>query len=145
MDASYAPPKPSGVANGIVPESPRGKMTLKNADYEIAVHTVKIQRSGQAINIDEMKEVFSTFWWLLIIGFLQLKRIVLYVLFKLHCLLYKQGTFRYFFLFHFSHSQRHLQDVFFMSFFKMSSSFFHTFRLSVFFLHSKFVYKSEEA
>lgn len=38
-------------------DNPRGKMTLKNFDYEIAIHTVKIQRSGQAINIDEMKEV----------------------------------------------------------------------------------------
>ncbi|XP_023026420.1 uncharacterized protein isoform X2 [Leptinotarsa decemlineata] len=27
----------------------------KNVDYEVAVHTVKIQKSGQAINIDEMK------------------------------------------------------------------------------------------
>ncbi|XP_030761180.1 uncharacterized protein LOC115886228 [Sitophilus oryzae] len=32
-------------------------MTIKNPDYEIALHTVKIQRSGQAINIEEMKEI----------------------------------------------------------------------------------------
>ncbi|XP_030745239.1 uncharacterized protein LOC115874277 isoform X2 [Sitophilus oryzae] len=38
-------------------ENPRGKMTIKNPDYEIALHTVKIQRSGQAINIEEMKEI----------------------------------------------------------------------------------------
>ncbi|KAH1016710.1 hypothetical protein HUJ04_007887 [Dendroctonus ponderosae] len=57
LDASYALPKPPGTVNGTVAESPRGKMTLKNTDYEIAVHTVKIQRSGQAINIDEMKEI----------------------------------------------------------------------------------------
>lgn len=38
----------------------RGKMTtpsLNSFEYEIAVHTVKIQRSGQAINIDEMRQI----------------------------------------------------------------------------------------
>ncbi|CAG9773159.1 unnamed protein product [Ceutorhynchus assimilis] len=34
-----------------------GKASAKNPDYDIAIHTVKIQRSGHAINIDEMKEV----------------------------------------------------------------------------------------
>nr|CAH7728330.1 unnamed protein product [Callosobruchus chinensis] len=36
----------------------RGKMTtppMKNVDYEVAVHTLRIQRSGNAINIEEMK------------------------------------------------------------------------------------------
>lgn len=47
--------RPHGMGYSI--DNPRGKMTLKNFDYEIAIHTVKIQRSGQAINIDEMKEV----------------------------------------------------------------------------------------
>lgn len=49
--------RPQSMAYPIGSDNPRGKMTLRNFDYEIAIHTVKIQRSGQAINIDEMKEV----------------------------------------------------------------------------------------
>lgn len=30
---------------------------VKQIEYEVAVHTVKIQRSGQAINIDEMRQI----------------------------------------------------------------------------------------
>lgn len=32
-------------------------LSLRTFDYEVAVHTVKIQRSGQAINIDEMRQI----------------------------------------------------------------------------------------
>lgn len=49
--------RPQNMAYPMGSDNPRGKMTLRNFDYEIAIHTVKIQRSGQAINIDEMKEV----------------------------------------------------------------------------------------
>lgn len=49
--------RPQNMAYPIGSDNPRGKMTLKNFDYEIAIHTVKIHRSGQAINIDELKEV----------------------------------------------------------------------------------------
>ncbi|CAG9824621.1 unnamed protein product [Phaedon cochleariae] len=41
-------------------ENVRGKMTAlspRTIDYEVAVHTIKIQRSGQAINIDEMRQI----------------------------------------------------------------------------------------
>ncbi|XP_050311412.1 uncharacterized protein LOC126746990 isoform X2 [Anthonomus grandis grandis] len=48
---------PSAILYSMPAENPRGKMTLRNLDYEIAIHTVKIQRSGEAINIDEMKEI----------------------------------------------------------------------------------------
>ncbi|XP_076250134.1 uncharacterized protein LOC143189981 [Rhynchophorus ferrugineus] len=47
----------SSAIYGAPVDNPRGKMTLRNTDYEIAVHTVKIQRSGQAINIEDMKEL----------------------------------------------------------------------------------------
>lgn len=32
-------------------------LSAKSYEYEVAVHTVKIQRSGQAINIDEMRQI----------------------------------------------------------------------------------------
>ncbi|CAH1962673.1 unnamed protein product [Acanthoscelides obtectus] len=48
----------SSAMQGSVAQNPRGKMTtppMKYLDYEVAVHTLRIQRSGNAINIEEMK------------------------------------------------------------------------------------------
>ncbi|XP_023310381.1 uncharacterized protein LOC108912646 [Anoplophora glabripennis] len=54
--AANVPAKPG-------PENVRGKMTAPSLrqqpqlNYEVAVHTVRIQKSGNAINIDEMKQL----------------------------------------------------------------------------------------
>ncbi|XP_060522120.1 uncharacterized protein LOC132699434 isoform X2 [Cylas formicarius] len=49
----------TAVGNYRFSESPSRMITagLKSVDYEIAVHTIKIRRSGHAINVDEIREI----------------------------------------------------------------------------------------